>query len=133
MKYKPEWQAKTRLFTFDQDTLQNTRNFCQACSSDTDDDGNNNDSDNSPEVSELPGTHLTPVYFEIGLDEIPDADMQDMASQAMGGFQKASFGNEEELNLLVDEVCSWILTSAPPSRRPDWQRERPQIAAGGSD
>jgi hypothetical protein len=119
LKYRPEWQAKTRLFTFDADTLQSTEAFCKACRGP------------GPDVSELKGTHLTPVFFEVGLDEIPDENMKTMAREAMGGIQKASFGDETQLNDLVNEICSWIL-GKPPSRRPAWKRERPQIE-GASD
>ena len=118
MRYGPELQKKTRLFTLDQDKLENTQEFLNACSS---------DSGVGPTVSGLPGTHLTPVYFKLGLDDIPD-EAREMARQAAGGFQSASFGDEEELSALVDEVCGWILGRAP-SRKPEWLRERPQIAA----
>ena len=116
MKYQPDWQRKTRLFTFDQDKLQNTEDFCAQASVD---------------VSELPGTHLTPVYFALGIDQIPDEEAQNMARDAMGGLEKASFGNEEELNTLVNEVASWILGKGP-SQRPAWQRERPLLEGSSS-
>ena len=120
LKYDTEKQAKTRLITFDNDKLQSTREFVDACEG------------QGPDVCELPGTHLTPVFFELGLDQIPDVEAQNMAKEAMGGFEKASFGSEEELSQLVDEVCSWIL-GKEPSRRPDWQREPPQIAAATTE
>lgn len=64
-------------------------------------------------MSKLSGTHLTPVYFELSLDEMPDAEVQNMAREAMGGFQKASFGDEEQLNGLADEIASWIEGKEP--------------------
>jgi hypothetical protein len=119
MKYNEDRQAKTRLFTFDDDNLENTQDFVRACVGD------------GPFVSGLPGTHLTPVYFKLGLDEIaadiPD-EAKEAAREAMGGFQSASFGNEEELNALVEEVCDWIKGKGP-SRSPAWMRDRPRIAA----
>ena len=136
LKYTPELQQKTRLFTFDQDKLENTQEFLNACDST----GSSTSSSssfvsNGPTVSGLPGTHLTPVFFKLGLDEIlediPDEDARAMASEAVGGFQSASFGDEEELSALVDEVSNWILGKGP-TRKPEWLRERPQIAASSS-
>lgn len=120
MKYDEEWQSKTRLVTFDDDKLQNTQSFVKACTG------------QGPTVSQLPGTHLTPVYFEIGLDQIPDEQTKSFARQAMGGFEKASFGNEEELQYLVDEICDWIF-GKPPSRQPVWKEETPLLSAAPSD
>lgn len=34
--------------------------------------------------------------------------MQDMAAKGMGGTTGASFGYEQELDSLVEEVCNWI-------------------------
>jgi len=119
MKFDKEMQSKTRMFTFDDDTLDNTQDFVNAC------DGS------GPGVSCLPGTHLTPVYFRLGLDQLPE-EMRDLSSEGLGGFVSASFGDEEELNALVDEVCGWILYGNPPSRPPKWLEELPQIASGPS-
>jgi Protein of unknown function (DUF1350) len=116
VKYDEEQQLKTRLFTFDEDVLENTEDVFEACNG-------------QASVSGLPGTHLTPVYFKLGLEDLPDLppDARDAAREAMGGFQSASFGNEDELNVLVTEVCDWIMGKGP-SRKPSWLRERPQIA-----
>jgi Protein of unknown function (DUF1350) len=122
MRYDDQLARKTRLFTFDTDTLQNTQDFVNACSS----------SSSVPTVSELPGTHLTPVYFELGWDEMDlPAEAKTMAKEMAGGFQKASFGNKEELDALVKEVVDWIMCK-PPSRQPDWLRERPQLPSSSN-
>merc|ERR1711862_882741 len=116
MKYNEDRQKKTRLFAFDDDNLQTTDAFIAACNGD------------GPEVSALQGKHLTPIYFRIGLDqldEIPE-DARDMAREALGGFQSASFGIDEELDGLVDEVCGWILGKGP-SRGKLEQNETPKI------
>jgi len=34
-----------------------------------------------------------------------------------GGFQNASFGNEEELNSLVEEVVGWMMGKGPSRTR----------------
>ena len=132
MKFTPELQQKTRLFTFDKDKLENSQDFLKACGAATVD-SSTGSADQSiwsagPTVSGLPGTHLTPVFFKLGVDDIPDEYAREMAREATGGFESASFGDEEELATLVDEVSNWIL-GKPPSRKPAWLRERPQIAA----
>ena len=60
---------------------------------------------------------LKPVYLKLGLDAFVPEDMKDMASEATGGFQNASFGNEEALDALVDEVSGWMLGNGPNDRR----------------
>jgi hypothetical protein len=101
----------TRLFTFDDDTMDSARDFVAAtrnCSSPL-------------QVSALPGTHLTPVYFDLRHHH-HDAFLK--------GYFRASprhrhmvptpaFGDEIALQSLVLEVCSWIYGSQP-SRVPDW-------------
>ena len=67
--------------------------------------------------------HSQPVFLKLGLDDLPD-EARDMASQVTGGFQNASFGNEEYLDLLVDELSDWMLGKGPNDRRP----ARKQIA-----
>lgn len=103
LKYDEERQANTRLFVFDDDTLDNTQEFKGACQG------------FGPAISELPGTHLTPVYFKFGLDELPE-EARGVAKGVTGGIESASFGNEEELSALVDEVCDWILGKGPSRR-----------------
>jgi hypothetical protein len=116
-------QERTRLFVFDEDTLDNSKEFVQSCSG-----------GRGPTSSGLPGGHLAPVYFKFGWDDLEINDLppgtKDMAREAMGGFQSASFGNEEDLNALVDEVCNWIL-GKPPKRGPIWdantRRDTPRL------
>jgi hypothetical protein len=106
------------MFSFDDDTLENTEEFLQAC------DGP------GPTVSGLPGTHLTPVYFKLELlenaDDLPE-EAREAVLEAMGGLRSVSFGNEEQLNDLVDEVCGFILGKGP-TRQAKWQQERPLLA-----
>ena len=66
------------------------------------------------------------MFLKLGLDDLDDLpdEAKGMASQATGGFQSASFGNEEALDLLVDEVTDWMLGKDPKDRRP----ARKQIA-----
>mmetsp|Transcript_13148 Transcript_13148/g.18608 ORF Transcript_13148/g.18608 Transcript_13148/m.18608 type:complete len:478 (+) Transcript_13148:147-1580(+) len=114
---------KTRLFVFDDDSLDNSFDFYNICG---DDDDDNNDS-GKVSVSWLTGTHLTPVYFKFDLSEITkDVGIpNEMAYQAVGGFQGASFGNRDELGGLVDEVCNWIV-GKPPTHEPpsNWGQEQ---------
>jgi Protein of unknown function (DUF1350) len=115
LKYGDEQRFKTRFFSFDNDILENTQEAVAACG-------------DIPTVSGLPGTHLTPVYFKLGIEdlELPD-DAKEVARDAMGGFRNISFGNNEELELLVSEVCNWILGQGP-TRQPIWRKEQPLIA-----
>lgn len=112
-KFDDEMQKKTRLFAMDGDTIHNSRQLAEACP--------------SIDVAGLSGTHLTPVFFELGLDTIPDVDARNLVKDAMGGFEKASYGDEEELNELVQEVCEWILGKSP-KRRPEWKKEVPLLS-----
>jgi hypothetical protein len=113
MRFDDTLQQKTRLFVFDEDNLDNSKEFLENCSGGP-----------GPSASGLPGGHLAPVYFKLGVDDLDLNDVPpeafEMAQEAMGGFKSASFGNEEALNELVDEVCTWIL-GKPPSRGPQWE------------
>ena len=117
-KFDEDIQKKTRLFAMDRDTLHNSAQLSETCS--------------SIDVSGMSGTHLTPVFFELGLDTIPDEDARNMVKDAMGGFEKASYGDEEELNELVLEVCDWIL-GKDPKRRPEWKREPALLSPASPD
>eukprot|EP00585_Thalassiosira_rotula_P009397 CAMPEP_0196135244 /NCGR_PEP_ID=MMETSP0910-20130528/3950_1 /TAXON_ID=49265 /ORGANISM="Thalassiosira rotula, Strain GSO102" /LENGTH=431 /DNA_ID=CAMNT_0041395357 /DNA_START=15 /DNA_END=1311 /DNA_ORIENTATION=+ len=97
---------KTRMFQFEDDDLDSTKRFIECFDGDSE----------GPSVSYLPGTHLTPVFLKLGLDDLPD-EAKDIASQATGGFENASFGNEEALDLLVEEVSDWMLGRSPSDRR----------------
>uniref|UniRef100_A0A7S3Q8M5 Uncharacterized protein n=1 Tax=Chaetoceros debilis TaxID=122233 RepID=A0A7S3Q8M5_9STRA len=103
MKYGTDLQKKTRLFVFDEDNLDSSDGFLKA-------------TDNGPSVSSLRGKHLSPVFIKLGVDDldIPD-EYRQFASDATNGFQSASFGDEEAMNLAVDAVYDWILGKDPPS------------------
>ncbi|KAL7471755.1 hypothetical protein ACHAXS_012043 [Conticribra weissflogii] len=103
-KFDENVLKKIRLFVFDDDNLDSSERF-SACFF-----GNN--ADTLPVVSYLPGSHLTPVYLKLGVDDLPD-EAKDIANQVSGGFQNASFGNEDELNSLVDEVVGWMMGKGP--------------------
>jgi hypothetical protein len=94
---------KTRMFVFDDDELDSCKSFLKCF-------------DKGPSVSYLPGTHLTPVFLKVGVEDLPD-EAREMASAVSGGFQNASFGNEDELNQLVNEVSNWMLGQGPSGRR----------------
>lgn len=111
-KFDEKVVEKMRMFCFDDDDLDSTKSFVE-CFEEGD----------APSVSYLPGTHLTPVFLKLGLDDLPD-EVKGVASQATGGFQNASFGNEETLDLLVEEVSDWMLGKGATDRRP----ARKQIA-----
>jgi Protein of unknown function (DUF1350) len=115
LKYGEKQRRKTRFFSFDNDMLESTKNAWEACSGDA-------------TVSGLSGTHLTPVYFKLGIEdmELPE-DAKEIARDAMGGLRNVSFGNDEELEELVSEVCDWIV-GKEPKRKPIWLKEQPQIA-----
>merc|ERR1712232_263212 len=128
LRFDPSMQEKTRLFVFDQDNLDNSKEFMENCSG-----------EGGLTASGLPGGHLAPVYFKLALDELeldnvpPDA--KEMAKEAIGGFESASFGDEPALNELVEEICNWIL-GKEPTRAPQWQsaeRNEPPKLAGFSN
>lgn len=124
LRFDDVLQEKTRLFVFDEDNLDNSKEFVQNCSG-----------GRGPTSSGLPGGHLAPVFFKLGVDDLDLDDvppeMKEMAKDAMGGFQSASFGNQADLEVLVDEVSNWIL-GKPPSRGPKWdskaRNETPKLA-----
>ena len=107
MRYNAEDQSKTRLFVFDNDDLDSSQSFVESCQG-----------GGGPSVSGLPGNHLTPVYFKLGLDDLPE-EGRAMASEAIGGMESFSFGNEKDLDSLVEEVCGWI-SGKSPTRGPNW-------------
>lgn len=130
LRYDDMMQSKTRVFVFDDDNLDSSIDFVRACSS-------NNSNDGNLKVSGLPGGHLSPVFFQWKVDDVMTSsgldgtdssippEAMDMAKEAMGGFQGASFGDETSLNVLVDEICDWIL-GKPPKRGPIWAQQRQQ-------
>lgn len=93
LRYDNDNQKKTRLFVFDSDTLDSSRDFVQDCRFGV-----------GLSLSGLKGNHLTPVYFE----------------ESRGGATSGtSFGKEQDLQALVDEVSGWI-NGKDPTRRPKW-------------
>ena len=123
LRYNDKLKAKTRMFVFDKDNLDSSQEFISACNDSFD--GNYGSSSNNLSVSNLSGGHLTPVYFQLNTDDLAKEAMGglgdnfspeniNMAKEAMGGFQGASFGDDEAFGGLVDEVCDWIL-GKPPS------------------
>jgi hypothetical protein len=116
LRYDDKLQSKTRVFVFDDDNLDSSQEFVDACSGGP-----------GPSLCGLPGGHLAPVYFQWNMDDLisfEDGDnippeAREMAKEAMGGLQSASFGDETALNDLVDAICDWIL-GRPPVREPAW-------------
>lgn len=119
LRYNKDLQAKTRMFVMDEDNLDSSEQFVNLCSC--------SEGDEQVTVSGLPGGHLAPVFIRLGLDDLDLDDMGDgipfdaktMAQEAMGGLQSAAFGNESDLNGLVEEICSWIFGKAP-KRGANW-------------
>ena len=92
LRYTDDVQKKTRLFVFDSDTLDSSREFVNDCRNGV-----------GLSVSGLSGNHLTPVYFQ----------------ESRGGIYSGSFGKQQDLEALVDEVCSWV-KGEYPSRGPNF-------------
>mmetsp|Transcript_17958 Transcript_17958/g.39282 ORF Transcript_17958/g.39282 Transcript_17958/m.39282 type:complete len:463 (+) Transcript_17958:62-1450(+) len=104
-KFDSELQQKTRLFVFDDDDLDSSEDFVEACKAG---DGA------GPSVSGLPGSHLAPVYIKLGLNDLDlPEEARDIAGEVSGGFQSASFGDEDLMQGAVNEVCDWILGKGP--------------------
>ena len=114
LKFDQELQQKARMFVFDDDDLDTSQQFVESCNG------------VGPRASGLPGNHLTPVYFKLGLDNLEDIpeETKGMAREFMGGFESASFGDENHMNELVEEVSNWIL-GKEPSRPPHWKSTTP--------
>jgi len=103
-KFDGALQKKTRLFIFDNDELDSSAGFISACNG------------GGPSVSRLEGKHLTPVYIKLGIDdlEVPE-EAKPFVSEASGGFQNFSFGDEDQMNGAVNEICDWIMGKRPSS------------------
>jgi len=107
------------LFKFDDDDLDSSTRFLDCFE------------EGEPSVSKLPGTHLSPVFLKLGVDDLDlPEEARVMADAATGGFQNASFGNEEVLDTLVEEVSDWMLGKSP--RSPS-QRSGQKLIAGVLD
>lgn len=138
LRYNEDLQAKTRIFRFGSDQLDSSNEFRTACASFGGTGEDATDTHDAITVSSLEGGHLTPVFFQWSADdlakdamgEFADAVSQEnlnMAKEAMGGFQGASFGDEIAFAALVEEVCDWIL--GKPAKQPT----RPQIGSDDSN
>jgi hypothetical protein len=127
LRYNDELQSKTGVFVFDDDNLDSSREFIGACSSGSSS-SSSSSSSSGPSLYGLPGGHLTPVYFQSSINDLEDIppEAREMAKEAMGGFQGASFGDEGQLNSLVDAVCDWI-AGKPAERKPIWARNPGEI------
>jgi len=124
LKYDAKLQLKTRLFVFD-DELDSSLDIIDSCTA------GSSDGNDGLTSSGLRGSHLTPVFLKFGLEDLDlPEEAREMAGQVAGGFQNASFGDEEYLNEAVDEVCGWIL-GREPSRRPSWSKQRQSSGDGG--
>lgn len=105
MKFNQDMQRKTRLFVFEDDELDSSEGFLNACE---------RASTSGPAISRLKGSHLSPVYVKLGLDDLEIAEeVKPFVNEASGGFQSASFGDEDCMNGAVNEVCDWIMGKAP--------------------
>ena len=102
LKFDESFQKKTRLFVFDKDDLDSSESFINACQG------------SGPSISKLGGNHLASVYLKFGLNDIELPDEAKMfANEVTGGFQQASFGEEDDLNAAVSEVCNWMIGKEP--------------------
>mmetsp|Transcript_1139 Transcript_1139/g.1522 ORF Transcript_1139/g.1522 Transcript_1139/m.1522 type:complete len:458 (+) Transcript_1139:86-1459(+) len=127
LKYDAKLQSKTRLFVFDDDELDSSLDIIDSCTAGS----SSSDGSDGLTSSGLRGSHLTPVFLKFGLEDLDlPEEAREMAGQVAGGFQNASFGDEEYLNEAVDEVCGWIL-GREPSRRPSWSKQRQSSGDGG--
>ena len=107
MKFTTEMQQKCRLFTFESDDLDSTPSLLEC-------DKKSNNS-NDLEVSNLVGTHLSPVYLEYNLDDLDiEEDMKNAMGQFTNNIQQISWGDERYLNVLIEEIHGWI-NGNPPS------------------
>mmetsp|Transcript_44669 Transcript_44669/g.54069 ORF Transcript_44669/g.54069 Transcript_44669/m.54069 type:complete len:464 (-) Transcript_44669:62-1453(-) len=109
-KVTAEWRRGIRLFCFDNDDLDNSRDFVAACEEEGGGTG--------PDVSSLGGTHLTPVFLKFGVEDLPDEGARDIFG-AFSDFRSVSFGNEDNVNALATEIEGWMVGKGP-SREPDW-------------
>jgi len=111
-KYDQELLRKTRLFVFDDDDLDSSKAFVEASMKPSE-----------LSISGLPGSHLAPVYINLSLNDLEVSQQASkLAENATGNVKSISYGDEEYLISLVDEVCGWI-NGCHPKRGPSWQYE----------
>jgi len=110
MKYASQGNAKkTRLFIMDDDNLDTSQDVLDAVGRGV------------VSVSKLPGTHLSPVFLKLSLDDVLSEvetdvggpDVRDLLNQS--GYQNASFGDEKDLDVLVQEVVDFVMGKSPSS------------------
>lgn len=94
IQQKYPFASKTSVFTFLDDNLDDTTSFVDSVG-------------DFVRTKQLPGTHLTPVYFKFSVDDLPEEAQTIMAESS--DFQNVSFGDEDELESLVESVKNWIL------------------------
>ena len=107
IRYSDSIQARTRMFVFEKDDLDCSQCFIDACRA-----GSNKESLQDLSISILPGEHLTPAYIKLSLNDLSDTipeEARQAAGDIAGGFQSASFGDEDSLNALVGDICDWMM------------------------
>jgi hypothetical protein len=119
LKYSPDRQRKTRLFVFDDDNMDSSASIVEALRKEGEDGGIT--------LSGLPGNHLSPVYFQLGLNNLPE-EARYVAGDSLGGLQNISYGSLDELTALVEEVANFIL-----GRGPSRIRNEPLLASKDED
>lgn len=110
-KFTSDMQSKTSLFVMDQDSLDCSSMLLQSCQ--TLDAVQQDDIIITHNVS---GTHLSPVFLQIGLNDLNDEENpmnpfsfdEELVSSILGGFRAASFGNETQTKNLINEVTKCI-------------------------
>ena len=120
IKFTSDLQEKCRMFKFDNDELDCTSRFIS--SSPTSYTG-------TPTLSVLPGTHLTPVYLKFGVSDLPGTAQ--MFTGKLTDFRSASFGDNEQLDILVEELCDWM--NGKPPRHSSLRQTTPQLLSTGTN
>jgi len=117
LRYNTKLQQKTRIFCFEDDPLDSSIGFRNACNDFKNrNDENDNEAGNVLQVSRLPGGHLTPILFQWDANDVARGappDVFEMAQEMMGGLRGASFGDVKSFERLVDEIQDWILGKPP--------------------
>ncbi len=112
LKYNEAFQKKTRLFIFDQDDLDSSADFIGSCEGP------------GPTISNLPGNHLASVFLKFGVDDLDIPEEAKMfTDEVTGGFQSASFGDEEHLKVAVENVCDWMIGKEPKQLAPSMKAD----------
>mmetsp|Transcript_59726 Transcript_59726/g.71760 ORF Transcript_59726/g.71760 Transcript_59726/m.71760 type:complete len:466 (+) Transcript_59726:120-1517(+) len=112
MKFNSDLQSKTRLFSFDDDDLDSGYSLFKSFRA-------VNGVRDEVSSSGLPGSHLTPVFLKLGLDDLPE-EARAVADQVTGGIESAAFGDENHIDMLVDEIGNWMVGKSP-ARKANWK------------